>query len=48
MNTEELDNLIQMLRHMIDHSPHLNETKKIIIRQKLDDIQSILSKENYT
>ena len=36
-----------MLRHMIDSSPYLNQTKKAIALQKLDDIQSTLHKENF-
>ena len=46
MNLTELQDLIAMLRHMIEGSPYLNETKKSIIRQKLDDIQSTIQKEN--
>ena len=36
-----------MLRHMVETSQYLNETKKSIIRQKLDDIQSALHRENF-
>ena len=46
MNLTELQDLIAMLRHMVETSPFLNETKKAIIRQKLDDIQSTLQREN--
>lgn len=48
MNIEELEDLISMLRHMVDTSPFLNETKKSIILHRLDDIQSTLHKENFT
>ena len=48
MSLNELQDLIAMLRHMIEGSPYLNETKKAVIRQKLDDIQSTLHKENFT
>lgn len=37
-----------MLRHMIDSSPYLNQTKKAISLQKLDDILSVIRKENFT
>ena len=37
-----------MLRHMTDTSQFLNETKKAIIRQKMDDILSVIRKENFT
>lgn len=47
MSLNELQDLIQMLLHMVETSPFLNETKKAIIRQKLYDIQSILHKENF-
>lgn len=48
MSLNELQDLIAMLRHMIEVSPYLNQTKKSIIRQKLDDIQSTIQKENFT
>lgn len=46
MSTAELQDLIQMLLHMVETSPYLNQTKKTIIRQKLYDIQDTLKKEN--
>lgn len=47
MTLKELENLIATLRHMIDTSQYLNETKKSILLHRLDEVQTILHKEDF-
>ena len=45
MNKTELEQIVQMLRHMIDCSPHLTQTQKAICLNLLDKLEQTLNKE---
>lgn len=45
MTKTELEQIVQMLRHMISHSPHLTETQKSICLNLLDKLEQTLNKE---
>lgn len=45
MNKTELEQIVQMLRHMLSHSPHLTETQKAICLNLLDRLEQTLNKE---